>query len=225
MGEKHSMFVRFVHHSRKVLAGQSDLITLDLTEKATVPTDDQLDSETDVFPGLTTIEEKEEVVEIEQKADVKEYVFDEEFGTNEAIRPTDLTIRPLAASEEESVLTFGPATIIVSGIILLFTLAMIVGGSICCYMSRQKRKQKPQGSKVRHRHPSIIIQRVSDRNSGDSPNESGEESNVPRGDNGSDWDTRADIEQNNGKPAVEDNFDDLKELDELCKQKKRAKTF
>lgn len=51
MGEKHTMFVRFVHHSRKVLAGQSDLITLDLSEKVSQATGDQMDSETDVFPG------------------------------------------------------------------------------------------------------------------------------------------------------------------------------
>lgn len=50
-GDKHSMVVRFVHHTRSELAGQSDKITLDLTDNDI----ESMDRETDVLPGLTIV--------------------------------------------------------------------------------------------------------------------------------------------------------------------------
>lgn len=70
-GDKHSMFVRFVHHYRKELAGQSDKITLDLTDRAV----ESVDRETDILPGLTLVVEAEpepETTEVKQSESLPE---------------------------------------------------------------------------------------------------------------------------------------------------------
>lgn len=56
MGDKHSMFVRFVHHDRRDLAGQSNKIVLDLTEPP-APSEPVVDDENKILPGMTTVEE------------------------------------------------------------------------------------------------------------------------------------------------------------------------
>lgn len=72
LGDKHSMVVRFVYHDRRELAGESDKIVLELTEKATEtgPKEGEIDDEAEILPGVTTViepekEEEEEPVEIE----------------------------------------------------------------------------------------------------------------------------------------------------------------
>lgn len=52
LGDKHNMFVRFVYHDRRQLAGQSDKITLDFTDLSTPSIDDELS----VLPGMTSVE-------------------------------------------------------------------------------------------------------------------------------------------------------------------------
>lgn len=59
LGDKHSMFVRFVYHDRRELAGESDKIILDLSEKVDPVTEEVVDQEVDILPGITTVIETE----------------------------------------------------------------------------------------------------------------------------------------------------------------------
>lgn len=158
LGDKHSMFVRFVYHSRKELAGESDKIVLDLTEKVDAEIkkgEGEVDNESEVLPGETTVveteKEKEELVlPIKTTPDAS--------GTTWPIQMKELGTEV----KEESKLTLSPATMIVSGVIFVFILAMIIGSAVCC-CCRKKRQVK------KTRSPSIIIQRASPANSENSP--------------------------------------------------------
>lgn len=47
------MYLRFVYHDRRQLAGQSDPITLSLTDLGNVSLDDELN----VLPGMTVVDD------------------------------------------------------------------------------------------------------------------------------------------------------------------------
>jgi len=163
LGDKHSMFVRFVYHDRRELAGESAEIVLDLSEKVEIEPEETseefVDSEINVLPGVTTVVEPEIQKQLQLSS-----------GTTWPIQLGQLG----EVKEEDGKLTLGPATLIVAGVIFVSILAMIIGSAICCY--RRHKKGKDEANKVRSRKSSIIVERVSPRN-GSSDDQ---ESNVPK---------------------------------------------